>query len=149
MRVLSDILIADDEEQITDLLAELLTDAGYRVRVVYDGGSALAAVHERTPALMLLDNMMPVQSGLEVVRTLRAQGYNQLPIIMMSAGTAAEPLLQAGATDVLLKPFSLDDLLNCIREYIGDKLPHPVPRREKEMKRYESPKELPRRALRG
>jgi DNA-binding response OmpR family regulator len=145
----SDILIADDEERIAELLAELLTDAGYRVRVVYDGGSALAAVRERTPALILLDNMMPVHSGLEVVRALRAQGYNQLPVIMMSAGTAAEPLLQAGATDVLLKPFLLDDLLDCIKGYIGDALPRPVRPREKDTKRYESPKELSRRTLRG
>ena len=92
---------------------------------------------------------MPVLSGLEVVRVLRVQGYNRLPVIMMSAGTAAEPLLQAGATDVLLKPFLLDNLLDCIRRYIGDALSHPVRQREKDTKRYESPKELPRRTLRG
>jgi CheY-like chemotaxis protein len=86
----------------------------------------LAVVYERTPALILLDNMMPVRSGLEVVRTLRAQGYNRLPFILMSAGTTAEPLLHAGATDVLLKPFFLNNLLDCIRAYIGDALPHPV-----------------------
>jgi len=144
-----DILIADDEEHITQLLAEVLTDAGYRVRVAYDGGSALAAVQEHTPALILLDNMMPVRSGLEVVRALRAQGYDKLPVIIMSAGTAAEPLLRAGATDFLPKPFFLDDVLDCIRGYIGDALPRTMRRHEQDTERYESPKQLHRRAVRG
>jgi len=114
------ILIVDDEEQIAALLAEVVTDAGYRVRVVFNGASALVAVRERTPALILLDNMMPGLTGLEVVRALRAQGFDRLPIIMMSAALSASALLRAGATDFLPKPFFLDDLLNCIEHYVDD-----------------------------
>ncbi len=115
----SDILIADDEEQIRELLAEVLTDVGYRVRVANDGESALAAVQEHTPALILLDNMMPGLTGLDVVRSLRAQGLDRLPIIMMSAATSAKRVIQAGATDFLSKPFVLDDVLDCIERYVG------------------------------
>ena len=115
-----DILVVDDEQPITELLAEVLTDAGYRVGIAYDGMEALRAVKEHTPALILLDHMLPGITGWEVVRALRAQGFATLPIIMMSAAAPAEPFLQAGATDFLAKPFFLDDLLDCIRGYVGD-----------------------------
>jgi len=120
----SDILIADDEEQIRELLAEVLTDVGYRVRVATDGESALAAVQEHTPALILLDNMMPGISGREVMRLLRAQGFKRLPIIMMSAGTSRESLMRAGATDFLPKPFFLEDVLDCIASNLARTLPN-------------------------
>src|SRR4051812_34140676 len=111
MPVLPEILIVDDDQAIVALLADLLTDAGYLVSIASNGTSALAAVQKHTPALIILDNMMPGLSGWEVVRLLRANGFKQLPIIMMSAATAAEPLLRGGATDFIAKPFSLDELL--------------------------------------
>jgi len=114
-----DILVVDDEPHIVALLAELLTDAGYRVCTAFNGRAALTVVQKQMPALMLLDNMMPVQSGLEVVRILRAQGYHQLPIIMMSAVSLAEPLNRTGATDFLAKPFVLVDVLACVEYYIS------------------------------
>ncbi len=106
MHPLPDILIVDDEAQIARLLAEVLTDAGYRVRVANTGARALAAVREQPPALILLDNMMPGLTGLDVLRSLRAEGFEKLPVIMTSAATSAEPLIRAGATDFLPKPFS-------------------------------------------
>jgi len=114
-----DILVADDEPHIVALLAELLTDVGYRVRTASNGRAALTAVQKQMPALILLDNMMPVHSGLEVVRILRAQGYHQLPITMMSAVRLAEPLNRTGATDFLAKPFVFVDVLACIEHYTG------------------------------
>jgi len=114
-----DILVVDDEPHIVALLAELLTDAGYRVRTASNGRVALTAVQKQVPALILLDYMMPVHSGLELVRILRAQGYEQLPIIMMSAVSIAESLRRAGATDFLPKPFLLVEVLACVEHYIG------------------------------
>ena len=122
MKTAPDILIVDDEQAITELLAEVLTDAGYRVRIAYNGTEALAAIKEYPPALILLDYMLPGISGRDVVRALRAQGYARLPVIMMSATASAEPLLQAGATDFLPKPFFLDELLERVRRYMGDAL---------------------------
>jgi CheY-like chemotaxis protein len=118
-----DILVVDDNHPITELLAEVLTDAGYPVRIAYNGMEALAAVKEHIPALILLDCMLPGITGRDVVRALRAQGFASLPVIMMSAAEPAEPSLQAGATDFLPKPFFLDDLLDCISSYVGDTLP--------------------------
>lgn len=114
-----DILIVDDEECISELLADVLGDTGYGVRIAVDGRSALTAVQERVPALILLDNMMPVLSGEDVLRWLRAEGFGHLPIIMMSAASSAEPLLRAGATDFLRKPFHLDDVVDCVSHYLG------------------------------
>ena len=121
MPILLEILIVDDEEAIVALLTDLLTDAGYLVRIAYDGRSALAAIQEHAPALIILDNMMPGLSGRDVVRSLRAMEFISLPIIMMSASTAAEPLLRAGATDFIPKPFALDDVLTCVERHIGGK----------------------------
>lgn len=117
-----DILVVDDEQAITELLAEVLTDAGYGVRIAYDGMEALAAVKEQIPALILLDEMLPGITGRDVVRALRGQGFADLPIIMISAAAPADRLLQAGATDFLPKPFFLDDLLDCIKHNLGDTL---------------------------
>lgn len=121
MPALLEILIVDDEEAIVALLTELLTDAGYLVHIASNGRSALAAVQEHAPALIILDNMMPGLCGRDVVRSLRAMGFIWLPIIMMSATTAAEPLLRAGATDFISKPFALDDVLTCVERHIGEK----------------------------
>jgi CheY-like chemotaxis protein len=115
----ADILVVDDEPYIVALLVELLIDAGYCVRTASNGRTALAAVEKQLPALILLDYMMPVLSGMEVVRVLRAQGYAQLPIIIMTAVSVAEPFRRAGATDFLPKPFVLVDVLACVEQAIG------------------------------
>src|SRR5690349_13659803 len=113
-----EILVVDDEQEIAALLADVLREAGYKVRKAVDGRSALAAVQEHPPALIILDNMMPCLSGRDVVRSLRADEFKHLPIIMMSAATSAEQLLKAGATDFISKPFDLDDLLDCIAHHL-------------------------------
>jgi DNA-binding response OmpR family regulator len=124
MNTSAQILIVDDEEPITALLAEVLIDQGYRVSVAADGLRTLAEIREHPPALVLLDNMLPGICGKDIVRLLRAEGVDRLPIIMMSAASAAEPLLQAGATDFIAKPFDLDAVLACISHYVP--LPQPA-----------------------
>jgi CheY-like chemotaxis protein len=119
MSAYAPILVVDDEECVVALLAEVLSDAGYEVRVASNGASALTAVQKYAPALILLDNMMPGKSGIEVARSLRQQGYDDLPVIMMSAATPEEQLRAAGATDYLTKPFDLDDVLDCVGRYVG------------------------------
>src|SRR5689334_3107273 len=104
----AEVLVADDEADIVCLLQDVLEEQGYRVRTARDGSSALLAIEEKPPVLVLLDNAMPVMSGLEVLLRLRAGGFATLPIIMMSAATTAEQCLRFGATDFLAKPFNLD-----------------------------------------
>jgi DNA-binding response OmpR family regulator len=118
MNTPAQILIVDDEEPITALLAEVLIDHGYQVSIAADGMRTLAEIRAHPPALVLLDNMLPGLCGKDIVRLLRAEGVDRLPIIMMSAASTAEPLLQAGATDFIAKPFDLDAVLACISHYV-------------------------------
>lgn len=113
--IASDILIADDEVPIAQVIAELLCEEGYAVRVVHDGASALLAIKERQPMLALLDIAMPVLTGDELLAQLRSEGYD-LPIILMSAGSRLSELHEHGATALLPKPFGLDTLLAYVRE---------------------------------
>jgi two-component system response regulator AtoC len=106
------VLIADDEKNLRWVLAESLTAAGYEVVEASDGKSALAAVDEQAPDVMVLDHKMPSPDGMEVLRRIRAKGA-EFPIIMLTAhgnvGTAVEAM-KAGATEYLTKPFDLEEL---------------------------------------
>src|SRR3954452_12867795 len=111
----SDVLVVDDEADIRDLVAGILTDEGYDVRTANDSESALAAVRARKPALLILDIWM--QGGgmdglelLDLVKTLDAD----LPVIMISGHGNIETAVSAikrGAYDFLEKPFKSDRLL--------------------------------------
>jgi two-component system OmpR family response regulator len=92
------ILVVDDERDITSFVAELLTDEGYVVRV-------------------LLDVAMPGMSGTTVLRELRASEFASLPVIMATAGLHTQALVDEGATDVLAKPFAIEQLLEAIERY--------------------------------
>ena len=111
------ILIVDDERDITSFVAELLTDEGYGVRVVNDGASALAAIRAAPPDLVLLDVAMPGMSGTSVLRALRDSEFAALPVIMATASFQPHALLNEGATDVLPKPFAIEQLLDTIARY--------------------------------
>jgi DNA-binding response OmpR family regulator len=113
----ADILVVDDETEIVAFITEALTEEGYAVRVARDGASALIDIQARPPALVLLDNAMPVMTGCEVLVRLRDSGFDTLPIIMMSAGLNAEIFVELGANDFLPKPFNLDALLNTVARY--------------------------------
>lgn len=111
------ILVVDDERDITSFVAELLTDEGYGVRVVNDGLSALAAIRAAPPDLVLLDVAMPGMSGTNVLRELRGGEFATLPVIMATAGLQPHTLLDEGATDVLAKPFAIEQLLATIARH--------------------------------
>jgi two-component system nitrogen regulation response regulator NtrX len=113
-----DILIVDDEIEILNLLGEVLADEGYPVRFAQNGSAALVAVKEKAPALILVDFTMPGMTGLEVVRTLREQGFTEVPVIMMSAGTRVEAMHVKDASGFLAKPFDLETLLKCVGHYM-------------------------------
>lgn len=112
-----DILIVEDELPIAQLIAETLDDEGYRVRVLHDGASALLEITRRPPALVLLDVAMPVMLGSDVLTYLRGNGFEDLPVIMMTASLNAESYAALGATDVLAKPFEVDELLAMVARH--------------------------------
>jgi DNA-binding response OmpR family regulator len=106
------ILLVDDEPLITDSLTYSLKREGFEVEAVPDGLSALKAVEELDPDLIVLDLMLPDISGFEVCRRLRVN--TATPVIMLTAkGEEIDRVLglEVGADDYLAKPFSFRELL--------------------------------------
>jgi CheY-like chemotaxis protein len=114
----NDILVVDDDVHIAEFLCDVLVEEGYTVRVAHDGASALLAIKQRCPALVMLDVAMPVMVGDELLRYLRSHGYADLPVIMMTASLQPERYLACGATRVLPKPFDVEVLLECVARYV-------------------------------
>jgi DNA-binding response OmpR family regulator len=105
-------LLVDDEQLIIDSLTYSLKREGFDVQAVIDGNSALKAVDEINPDLIVLDLMLPDISGLEVCRRLRQT--RATPVIMLTArGEEIDRVLglEVGADDYLAKPFSFRELL--------------------------------------
>jgi len=111
------ILLVDDEATITANLAPFLERAGFRVTVAGDGMAAMEQIQRKTPDLVVLDVLMPVLDGREVLRRLRRAG-NALPVILLTqVGEATERALalEEGADDYLNKPFDPYELLARIK----------------------------------
>jgi two-component system nitrogen regulation response regulator NtrX len=111
----ADVLVVDDEADIRDLVAGILSDEGYEVRTASDSESALAAVRARRPSLLILDIWMQGggMDGLELLDLLKALDPD-LPVIMISGHGNIETAVSAikrGAYDFLEKPFKSDRLL--------------------------------------
>jgi CheY-like chemotaxis protein len=110
------ILLVEDDAAIRDAVAECLETEGYRVQAAGDGAEALTwlARGER-PALIVLDLVMPVMNGAELLAQVRADpALERVPTLLMTAAIVAgtTPLPAADAT--LVKPFDLDQLLGAI-----------------------------------
>ena len=108
------VLIADDDRDILELVSLTLEQDGYEVLQAQNGEEALRIAAERTLHLAVLDLMMPLIDGYEVTRRLRADGHEQLPILVLSAfaeDRQAALALGAGADAYMRKPFSPKALL--------------------------------------
>lgn len=109
------ILVADDDDLLGELLRFKLEDAGHDVTIVEEGGAALVQALSGAFDLLVLDAMMPVLSGLEVLKSLRADERGRaLPVVMLTSRKAREDVvtaLEAGANDYLTKPFIPDELV--------------------------------------
>lgn len=111
------ILIAEDERSLNRVIKKQLTAAGYSVDYCFDGGEAYDCLSMTEYDLAVLDVMMPVLDGFELVRRLRAVG-NSTPVIFLTARDDIEDRvcgLDIGADDYLVKPFAFDELLARIR----------------------------------
>jgi DNA-binding response OmpR family regulator len=109
---LARILLVDDEQLITDSLSYSLKREGFEVDIAADGISAIQAVEETRPDLIVLDLMLPDISGFEVCRRLRT--FTTTPVIMLTArGEEIDRVLglEVGTDDYLAKPFSFRELL--------------------------------------
>jgi two-component system phosphate regulon response regulator PhoB len=124
---MSRILIVEDEAAIAELLAINLRHAGFEVTLAADAQQAQAAVDAVLPDLVVLDWMLPGQSGLSLARHWRTQSRTrEMPLIMLTARVEeADKIsgLDAGADDYLTKPFSPRELLARIRAVLRRKAP--------------------------
>jgi DNA-binding response OmpR family regulator len=102
------VLVVDDEPIVREVLARYLSHAGYGVRTVTDGESALAAVSEYDPDLVLLDLMLPRLDGLAVFKCLRNSGSRPAVIMLTARGAETDRVLglNMGADDYVAKPCS-------------------------------------------
>ena len=114
------VLVVDDEEHITELVAMALGFNGFEVERASSGRMALAAVERRRPDLIVLDVMLPDLDGFEVARRLR-QGEGagtRVPIIFLTARDATADKvegLRLGVDDYVTKPFSIEELVERVK----------------------------------
>ncbi|HGN4490748.1 TPA: response regulator transcription factor [Streptococcus pyogenes] len=111
------ILLAEDEWQMSNVLTTAMTHQGYDVDVVFNGQEAIDKAKDNAYNIMILDIMMPIKSGIEALKEIRASG-NCSHIIMLTAMAEINDRvtgLDAGADDYLTKPFSLKELLARLR----------------------------------
>lgn len=108
------ILIADDEPLVRELLEVRLAQREYRSISASDGRETLARLEDSQPDAVLLDAMMPVHDGFEVLRQMRAsRRHADTPVIMLTARRGEKDIVSAleiGANDYLVKPFMPEEL---------------------------------------
>jgi DNA-binding response OmpR family regulator len=105
------VLVVDDERKIRDVVGSYLERQGYQVALSEDGESALAAMTEQRPNLVVLDLVLPDIPGEEVARAIR--GVSNVPIVMLTAKSSEDERVagfELGADDYLVKPFSAREL---------------------------------------
>jgi two-component system phosphate regulon response regulator PhoB len=116
------ILVAEDEDDVRELIARNLKAAGFTVLKADDGGEAIDKARKESPALLVLDIMMPGMTGLEVCKALRGDPLTaKLPILVLTA--KAEEVdrvlgLELGADDYMTKPFSPRELVLRIKSIL-------------------------------
>jgi two-component system KDP operon response regulator KdpE len=113
------ILIVDADANIASLLAELLTEEGYGVRVAKTAERVIAMAAQATPALILLDLHLVDVAAAELIDRLRTEGVYDGPILAMSTVAKVAPAVaRRGATAFLAKPFDIAALLSIVRELL-------------------------------
>jgi CheY-like chemotaxis protein len=114
------ILVVDDDPDVRGFVVSSLQEDGYRVTFAVDGHSALAALADHTPDLVILDFIMPGLSGAEVAATILAQRSDQ-PILFMSGYSETEAVRRVAPNAPLLpKPFRADALAKAVREALSN-----------------------------
>ncbi len=111
------LLLAEDEKELSRALETILVHNGYTVKCVYNGADAAKAAENEDFDLYILDIMMPVMDGIEVLKHFREHGITS-PIMMLTAKAQVDDRiagLDAGANDYLTKPFAMGELLARVR----------------------------------
>ena len=106
------ILVVEDDRNISELIRMYLEKEGFEVRLAYDGGKAVEEYDKQAPDMVLLDIMLPVMDGWAVCAHIREKG--KTPIIMLTAKSDVGDRitgLEMGADDYLVKPFEMKELM--------------------------------------
>ncbi|WP_006788119.1 response regulator transcription factor [Thiorhodospira sibirica] len=116
------VLIVDDEPNIVLSLEFLMKKAGLEVRIARDGESALQAMQENKPDIVLLDVMLPKRDGYDVCQTIRANPlWEDVRILMLTAkgrNIEREKGIALGADDYITKPFSTREVVDRVLNYL-------------------------------
>ncbi len=117
------VLVADDEQAITELVAFALELEGFQVIQAPDGPEALRLAREEHPDLAMVDVMMPGMDGREVSRKIKEDpSTSSIPVLLFSAAPNPD-LTEARADGFMPKPFDVNQLVDTVRQYISSKKP--------------------------
>ena len=147
------IVVADDEPRIRKMIARLLTDEGYDVMPVENGREAVEALLSFQPDVILLDQQMPVLTGVEALEEIRRISPTQVVLFVTAFGSIslAVDAVKKGAYDFIEKPFDNDKLLLTVKRAVEhsrmkgeistlkNQCDRPDPRRERYRKRTDRP----------
>jgi CheY-like chemotaxis protein len=110
------LLVVDDDKEILATMQDLLEEEGYSVRTAADGVEAVYAMAQRKPRMILLDLMMPHMTGWEVLEAMKADpALADIPVCVATGRRHEAP--PKAATYVLQKPFTVDELLEVVRQH--------------------------------
>lgn len=116
------ILVVDDEPDFLDIVRQVLEARGYGVASAADGAAGMAALRADRPDLVILDVNMPVMSGYDVCREIRADpALSDLPVVMLTIRNRDQEIvegLDCGADEYMAKPFEPRELIARIRNLL-------------------------------
>lgn len=115
------VLVVEDDKDINELVGAYVQIGGFEYRKALDGRSALREAHDRAPAMVILDLMLPDIDGFEVCKRLKDQPKTRsVPVIMLTAlndDKSRDKGKACGATEYMVKPFDPDRLLAAIAKH--------------------------------
>lgn len=120
------ILVVDDDEDLLDMLVDLLAAAGYEVGWAVNGADAFDQIQKGgLPSVIFLDMHMPVMTGAEFLELRQKhRDLSKVPVVVMSAHAVSFSRAAFGVVDVIVKPFSFDELLRVAKRYTGPATVH-------------------------
>ena len=116
------VLVVEDDNMISKLLSIVLEHHGFEVKVADDYASAVSAVQEGSPNLILLDLMLPDGNGLDLLRWMRDDLNNKVPVVVLTAFRQEDKALRAfelGANDFISKPFRPRELVARVQRVLA------------------------------
>ena len=119
------LFVADDDQLVLDLISFRLKRLGYEVHAASDGEQALESILALKPQLIILDYVMPVISGREIVSTLKSNcETSDIPILILTAQWREKDVMEAldlGVSDYMTKPFSPEELIFRVKRALASK----------------------------